>query len=1473
MSERLGIKVDVDFVSEQTIQKNLDKLLSKVKLTYKLNVDYDKKQVMQIAKDINNQLKGLLKEQVGFDLGKVESQLKKAKEKMSQPVGDLGYKNYEGTLDKQSAQYKEIANQGKYLQKVMREYTNDIGETVKVTETLDRATGNVVSRVEKITESFKEQDKVKLANIKSAYDDISNQIKLINDLQTKSLSVGKEEQLIIKNKIQELGQLYSASRLELRDNEFITKEYEQQLKLLKEQQRFQYDRKSSSLIDKNSAKEEAKLARQQVSMKDALTKLPFWIGAYELYHKTFDVLKSGVNVVRELDTAMVDLKKVTSETDSTYDSFLKTANNMGQQIGKTTKEVVDATTEWVKTGQSLSDAQTLAKTTLVGANVGDIDVKSMQEYLITPLKAFNKTADESMGILDVMNRTSNEHAITIQTLGEAYQRASSVMALTGNSLEETTALITAAEAKTKMGGEVVGNAFKTIALNMQSMKADKSGNLFEKYEKTVNRMGISLKDTSGEFKNTYEIVQDLAKVWENFDDQKETQTYVLEQLAGKRQANILAATITNFKEAEETKEKAMNATGSAMKEQAKYAESIEFRINKVKTAWEGLALNFINSDMVKGVLDLTYNFLTFLNTLDGADLKVMALTSALLGLAKLSTTQIGIQLASSITGVATSATKATATVNTLKFAFMGLNLTAGAWLAIGAAVVGGVWLLYDAMTVSNKEMIAGNQKILDRINTEKQHLDSIKDIIKENEKLSASDKEYISKQIPEAIAGYDAQGNAILKNKDAINELIDAKEREQGVSANNNTLKSGDRYIENTKQIKEYAKQIKALKKEQDNLKSEGYIEGQTNNYLKVSNEIEGLSKKIKKLGGDNSQLKDQFIQMSQSVDLSAMSVSDLNNLYNQSIAIMGTKNNQFALNVQLLARAKSETSELAKFESILKNEHKLSAQQMRDLAKIIPGVTDLRNDDATALLNLITASNQSRQEMIKDQNALSKASYEQTKYRIQLIKSEISAMAGVSAKMAQQLDLLARGVKGVQTPSTKDLLGTGTMTQIIGLGAKVNDLKNAYKDLAAIDNAVNNIKAPSAPSSSSAGGVKSPSSGGGSGSGSETKEVKELASTYDRLELAIKKEQDARKKHLEGSKPYVDSIKNEIGLHQQLIRAKQEEMKKMATNTKEYIDAQAQIVAWQSEINEIGVSEKQRVLEKQMELEEKAHDKRMDMLEKEHENRLSKYEEDYDKYEKNIKDKLKLLDDQYAQEDFQKELQKEQEKLMEIQMKMNELSYDNSVEAKSKMFDLQKQYSEQEEKIQDILTNKIRDDRKSNLEKQLESYQEGYDKIVENENNAYEKLKEVYEKQFENFQTANEDASKDSAIMNEINASGINPILQYLYDNASKFTAESVINTTEMQKIVQSALDIFNKIPKAIIPQVTTPTLQSTTSNATNGISSANVLTIGNLVNISGNVTNENLGKITTAVDNGISQLIDILNKNGKFSIVNGLS
>ncbi len=104
------------------------------------------------------------------------------------------------------------------------------------------------------------------------------------------------------------------------------------------------------------------------------------------------------------------------------------------------------------------------------------------------------------------------------------------------------------------------------------------------------------------FKNTTQILREMAAEWENLTDVE--QAAALELLGGKRQANTLAAILSNFDIVEDAIEASEGSDGSALTENEKVLDSIEGKIQRFKNSTELFWSNLLDSDVIKMFVDL-----------------------------------------------------------------------------------------------------------------------------------------------------------------------------------------------------------------------------------------------------------------------------------------------------------------------------------------------------------------------------------------------------------------------------------------------------------------------------------------------------------------------------------------------------------------------------------------------------------------------------------------------------------------------------------------------------------------------------------------------------------------------------------------------------------------------------------------------------------------------------------------------------
>lgn len=324
------------------------------------------------------------------------------------------------------------------------------------------------------------------------------------------------------------------------------------------------------------------------------------------------------NVV-DIDTAMTELKKVTNETDSTYQSFLTEAGTRAKNIGTDVSSIVNATADYARLGYSLSDATKLADVSAIYYNVGDnLDsFDKATENIVGTMKAFNIQADDAISLVDKLNNVSNNYAVSSGDLGDILQRSASAMEAAGNTLDQTIALGTAMNSVIQ-NAETTGSTLKVLALRIRgaTTELEQMGEETDTVATSTSKLradimgltnvdgkgGFDILTKSGDFKSTYDIIQGIAKVYSKMSDVD--QAALLELLAGKNRANGVAALLSQASQAADVLQTSLNSSGSALAENERVLDSVEGRLKIFEATFQEISTDLLNSGLVKGVISL-----------------------------------------------------------------------------------------------------------------------------------------------------------------------------------------------------------------------------------------------------------------------------------------------------------------------------------------------------------------------------------------------------------------------------------------------------------------------------------------------------------------------------------------------------------------------------------------------------------------------------------------------------------------------------------------------------------------------------------------------------------------------------------------------------------------------------------------------------------------------------------------------------
>lgn len=354
-----------------------------------------------------------------------------------------------------------------------------------------------------------------------------------------------------------------------------------------------------------------------------------YLSMYVGFYGMINAVRKAVEINREFDTTLTEMRKVSDETLQSLKNYQSTTFNVADAVGTTAKQIQESTADYMRLGESLDEASESAKTANVLLNVSEFDnIEDATKSLVSMGQAYKDL--DKMTIVDKLNEVGNNYAISTDELATALQKSSATLSLMGNTIDEAASLVTTANA-TIQDADSVSAGLRTISLRLVGteeaekelsvmneevdafVKAtnSKKQQIIKDYTAVAsnNYQGFDILDSNGNYKNTYEILLGIAKVYKEIQEQDKKlgtnhATALIEELAGKNRSNIASAILQDPTQLEAVKKSSENSKGSAQKELEKFLDSIDGKMLQLENRASQFWATFIKSDTIKNGISL-----------------------------------------------------------------------------------------------------------------------------------------------------------------------------------------------------------------------------------------------------------------------------------------------------------------------------------------------------------------------------------------------------------------------------------------------------------------------------------------------------------------------------------------------------------------------------------------------------------------------------------------------------------------------------------------------------------------------------------------------------------------------------------------------------------------------------------------------------------------------------------------------------
>lgn len=165
-----------------------------------------------------------------------------------------------------------------------------------------------------------------------------------------------------------------------------------------------------------------------------------------IFSKTVEIMGAMVEQVYELDDALTEFEKVSDLSGVALEQYTEQLGELGEQVGRTTANMVEAASNFRKAGFNDQDSAQLALVAAKLQNVADNELSAADatNFLVSQMTAFGFSAENAEYIIDAVNEVSNNFAVSSTDLTKTLPLVSAALAVGNNEFEEMIGLMTGA---------------------------------------------------------------------------------------------------------------------------------------------------------------------------------------------------------------------------------------------------------------------------------------------------------------------------------------------------------------------------------------------------------------------------------------------------------------------------------------------------------------------------------------------------------------------------------------------------------------------------------------------------------------------------------------------------------------------------------------------------------------------------------------------------------------------------------------------------------------------------------------------------------------------------------------------------------------------------------------------------------------------------------------------------------------------
>lgn len=517
--------------------------------------------------------------------------------------------------------------------------------------------------------------------------------------------------------------------------------------------------KSINAADSSTLNLGSKLRELSTTLKNTAR----WEISSKIMHGFESAISSAYGYAQDLNKSLTDIRIVTGANADEMARFAENANKAAKSLSTTTTDYTNASLIYFQQGLSDQEVAERTEVTIKMANAAGVSAQKVSDQMTAVWNNFDDGSKSLEYYADVMTALGAATASSTDEISQGLNKFAAVAETVGLSYEYATAALATVTSETRESADVVGTAYKTLFARIQGLQQGETlddGTSLNKYSAALAKVGIDIKDVNGDMKDMDTILNEMGAKWGTLA--KDQQLALAQTVAGVRQYTQLVALMDNWGTFQENLNTAYNAEGSLQEQADIYAESWEAASKRVEAAAQGIYQELLNDDFFIDILNGFEGFLTGINNvIDG----VGGLKTILLSVGGIFLKQYAKEIPSALSSLSSNFDVLTGKAEKNRQKMLQDNANALAQVDV------------DPLSKSAKTEITTMQKVSQMTVALEKNIKNLSD---------AEIAEYRHKI--EMLKLYGESATAIAKEREELEKLISAKEREAIQNADDNFM-------------------------------------------------------------------------------------------------------------------------------------------------------------------------------------------------------------------------------------------------------------------------------------------------------------------------------------------------------------------------------------------------------------------------------------------------------------------------------------------------------------------------------------------------------------------------------------------------------------------------------------------------------------------------------------------------------------